>query len=46
MIAGAGKIVVPYQSGQRLRAGFGSPAEARAACQLLKAAGDACFVVR
>ena len=46
VIAGAGKIVVPYQSGQRLRAGFGSPAEARAACQLLKAAGDACFVVR
>jgi hypothetical protein len=45
-IAGAGKIVIPYQSGQRLRAGFGSPAEARAACQLLKAAGDACFVVR
>lgn len=46
VIASAGKIVVPYQSGQRLRAGFGSPAEARAACQLLKAAGDACFVVR
>jgi hypothetical protein len=46
VIAGAGKIVVPYQSGQRLRAAFGSPAEARAACQLLKAAGDACFVVR
>jgi hypothetical protein len=45
-IAGAGKIVVPYQSGQRLRAGFASPAEARSACQLLKAAGDACFVVR
>jgi hypothetical protein len=46
VIAGAGKIVIPYQSGQRLRAGFGSPAEARSACQLLKAAGDACFVVR
>jgi hypothetical protein len=46
VIAGAGKIVVPYQSGQRLRAGFASPADARAACQLLKAAGDACFVVR
>ncbi|UUR07787.1 SPOR domain-containing protein [Sphingomonas glaciei] len=45
-IAGAGKIVIPYQSGQRLRAGFASPAEARAACQLLKAAGDACFVAR
>jgi hypothetical protein len=46
VIAGAGKIVVPHQSGQRLRAGFDSPAEARSACQLLKAAGDACFVVR
>ncbi|NJC05359.1 hypothetical protein GGQ97_001152 [Sphingomonas kaistensis] len=46
VIAGAGKIVIPYQSGQRLRAGFASPAEARSACQLLKAAGDACFVVR
>jgi len=46
VIAGAGKIIVPYQSGQRLRAGFASPAEARSACQLLKAAGDACFVVR
>lgn len=45
-IAGAGKIVVPFQSGQRLRAGFASPAEARQACQILKAAGDACFVVR
>ena len=46
VIAGAGKIVVPFQSGQRLRAGFASPAEARQACQLLRAAGDACFVVR
>lgn len=45
-IAGAGKIVVPYQSGQRLRAAFASPAEARQACQVLRAAGDACFVVR
>jgi hypothetical protein len=45
-IGGASKIVVPYQQGQRLRAGFGSAADARAACQLLKAAGDACFVVR
>lgn len=45
-LAGASKIVVPFQKGQRLRAGFGSAAEARQACQLLKAAGDACFVVR
>jgi hypothetical protein len=45
-IAGAGKIVVPFQNGQRLRAGFASPDEARRACQLLRAGGDACFVVR
>ena len=45
-IAGAGKVVVPFQGGQRLRASFASPAEARTACQVLKAAGDACFVVR
>jgi hypothetical protein len=45
-VAGAGKIVVPYQGGFRLRAGFASPAEASRACQLLKVAGDACFVVR
>lgn len=46
VIAGAGKIVVPHQGGQRLRASFGSAEEARRACQLLRAAGDACFVVR
>jgi hypothetical protein len=45
-VAGAGKIVVPYQGGFRLRAGFGSPAQATRACQLLKVAGEACFVVR
>jgi len=45
-VAGAGKVVVPYQSGYRLRAGFGSAAEASRACQLLKVAGEACFVVR
>ncbi len=45
-IANAGKVVVPFQGGQRLRASFTSPAEARAACRVLKAAGDACFVVR
>ena len=45
-VAGASKLVVPYQSGFRLRAGFGSPADAGRACQLLKVAGEACFVVR
>ena len=46
VLSGATKIVVPYQKGQRLRASFGSADEARQACQLLKAAGDACFVAR
>ncbi len=45
-VAGAGKVVVPYQGGYRLRASFGSAAEAGRACQLLKVAGEACFVVR
>lgn len=45
-IAAANRIIVPHQGGQRLRAGFASPAEARATCQLLRAGGDACFVVR
>ena len=45
-VAGAGKVVVPFQGGFRLRAGFGSAAEAARACQLLKVAGEACFVVR
>jgi hypothetical protein len=45
-VAGAGKIVVPYQGGYRLRAALGSPADATRACQLLKIAGEACFVVR
>jgi hypothetical protein len=46
VLAGANKIVVPYQGGFRLRAGLGSSAEAARACQLLKVAGEACFVVR
>lgn len=45
-LAGASKIVVPYQNGFRLRAGLSSPADATRACQLLKVAGEACFVVR
>ena len=45
-VAGAGKMVVPFQGGYRLRASFGSAAEAGRACQLLKVAGEACFVVR
>ena len=45
-VAGATKLVVPYQQGFRLRASFASGAEAGRACQLLKVAGEACFVVR
>lgn len=40
------KMVVPYQKGFRLRANAASPADARRACQLLKVAGENCFVAR
>ncbi|URD59634.1 SPOR domain-containing protein [Sphingomonas sp. KRR8] len=45
-VAGATKLIVPYQQGFRLRASYPSAAEAGQACQLLKVAGEACFVVR
>ena len=45
-VAGMTKIVVPYQQGFRLRAGAASPVEAQRTCQLLKVAGENCFVVR
>jgi hypothetical protein len=38
------KLVVPYAGGFRLRAGAASPAEARQACQVLRVAGENCFV--
>jgi hypothetical protein len=38
------KMIVPYSGGIRLRAGAASPAEAKQACQTLKAAGENCFV--
>ena len=44
------KIVVPFtvngRTGYRLRAGASSAAEAQRSCQLLKVAGEDCFVVR
>lgn len=43
-VAAMGKMVVPFSGGIRLRAAAGSPADARAACQALKAAGENCFV--
>jgi hypothetical protein len=40
------KMIVPFPGGIRLRAGAGSPAEARQACQALKSAGENCFVAQ
>ena len=45
-IAAMNKVIVPFSGGIRLRAGAPSPAEARQACQTLKAAGENCFVAR
>jgi hypothetical protein len=38
------KMIVPFPGGIRLRAGAASPADAKAVCQTLKAAGENCFV--
>jgi hypothetical protein len=40
------KLIVPFPGGIRLRAGAASPADAKAACQVLKAAGENCFVAQ
>jgi hypothetical protein len=45
-IAAMSKLVVPFTGGIRLRASAASPAEAKAACQALKAAGENCFVAQ
>lgn len=45
-IGGMGKLIVPFSGGIRLRATAGSPAEAKQACQTLKAAGENCFVAQ
>ena len=45
-IGAMNKIVLPFSGGIRLRAGAASPADARRACQTLKAAGENCFVAR
>ena len=45
-IAGMNKMIIPFSGGIRLRAGAPSPAEAKQACQTLKAAGENCFVAR
>jgi cell division septation protein DedD len=43
-VARLDKLVVPFPGGIRLRAGAGSPDDARAACAALKAGGENCFV--
>ena len=43
-IAAMDKMIVPFAHGIRLRAGAGSAANAKQACDTLKAAGENCFV--
>lgn len=45
-IAAMQKMIVPFPGGIRLRAGTGSAAEAKQACDALKAAGENCFVAK
>jgi hypothetical protein len=45
-IGAMSKMVVPFPGGIRLRAGAASAADARQACQTLKAAGENCFVAQ
>jgi hypothetical protein len=45
-IGSMGKLIVPFSGGIRLRATASSPAEAKQACQTLKAAGENCFVAQ
>jgi hypothetical protein len=40
------KMIIPFSGGIRLRAGAAAPADARQACQTLKAAGENCFVAQ
>lgn len=45
-VAALNKMVVPFSGGTRLRAGAGSPADAKQVCQTLKAAGENCFIAQ
>ena len=45
-VAALNKLIVPFSGGIRLRAGAASPTEAKQVCQVLKAAGENCFVAR
>ncbi len=45
-VAALSKMIVPFSGGIRLRAGAASPADAKQACQALKAAGENCFIAQ
>jgi type IV secretory pathway VirB10-like protein len=45
-IAAMSKMIVPFPGGIRLRAGAASAADAKQACDALKAAGENCFVAQ
>lgn len=45
-VAAMNKLLVPFAGGIRLRAAAPSAADAKSACQLLKAAGENCFVAQ
>jgi hypothetical protein len=45
-VAAMTKLIVPFSGGIRLRASAASPADARLACQALKAAGENCFIAQ
>ena len=44
VLAETDKLIIPFSGGYRLRAGTSSPDEARRLCQVLKVAGENCFV--
>lgn len=43
-VAAMNKLIIPFSGGIRLRAAAASPADARQTCQMLKVAGENCFV--
>ena len=45
-VAALNRMIVPFPGGIRLRAGAGSPAEAKQVCDTVKAAGENCFVAQ
>jgi cell division septation protein DedD len=45
-VAALNRMIVPFPGGIRLRAGAGSPGEAKQVCDTVKAAGENCFVAQ